>query len=124
LGLAFQLQDDYLDAFGDPATFGKQVGGDIIENKKTYLYLKAQEFSTPEQRSELMHLFSIHPVVTADKVQSVKKVFEKTGAATATQKAITDFTMKAFETLEKMNISEDNKSVLRLFGENLMSRNV
>jgi geranylgeranyl diphosphate synthase type II len=124
LGLAFQLQDDYLDAFGDPATFGKQVGGDIIENKKTYLYLKAQEFSTPEQRSELMHLFSIHPAVTADKVQSVKKVFEKTGAATATQKAITDFTMKAFETLEKMNISEDNKSVLRLFGENLMSRNV
>ena len=45
LGIAFQLQDDYLDAFGDPKTFGKQVGGDIIENKKTYLYLKALEFS-------------------------------------------------------------------------------
>jgi len=124
LGLAFQLQDDYLDAFGNPATFGKQVGGDIIENKKTYLYLKAQEFSTPEQREELMHLFSIHPVDTKDKVESVKKVFEKTGAADATQKAITDFTMKAFETLEKMEISEDKKSVLRLFGEKLMSRNV
>ncbi|MNE23419.1 (2E,6E)-farnesyl diphosphate synthase [compost metagenome] len=48
LGLAFQLQDDYLDAFGDPETFGKQVGGDIIENKKTYLYLKALEFSSDE----------------------------------------------------------------------------
>jgi geranylgeranyl diphosphate synthase type II len=124
LGLAFQLQDDYLDAFGDPATFGKQVGGDIIENKKTYLYLKAQEFSTAKQHEELMHLFSIEPNDTADKVESVKKVFQKTGASDATHQAITDFTMKAFETLEKMNISEDNKSILRLFGENLMSRNV
>jgi geranylgeranyl diphosphate synthase type II len=124
LGLAFQLQDDYLDAFGDPATFGKQVGGDIIENKKTYLYLKAQEFSSTKQREELMHLFSIHPDDTADKVASVKKVFEKTGASDATQQAITDFTMKAFETLENMQISADKKAILRLFGEKLMSRNV
>lgn len=124
LGLAFQLQDDYLDAFGDPATFGKQVGGDIIENKKTYLYLKAQEFSTSEQREELMHLFSIQPNDTTDKVEAVKKVFEKTGAATATQEAITHFTMQAFETLDKMDISADKKSILRLFGEKLMSRNV
>ena len=124
LGLAFQLQDDYLDAFGDPATFGKQVGGDIIENKKTYLYLKAQEFSSSEQREELMHLFSIHPADTTEKVASVKVVFEKTGAAKATQEAITDFTMKAFETLDQMHISEDKKAMLRLFGERLMSRNV
>src|SRR6187402_3474343 len=59
LGLAFQLQDDYLDAFGDPETFGKQVGGDIIENKKTYLYLKALEFSSPEKALELKKLFSL-----------------------------------------------------------------
>jgi geranylgeranyl diphosphate synthase type II len=124
LGIAFQLQDDYLDAFGNPETFGKQVGGDIIENKKTYLYLKAQEFSSPAQREELMHLFSIHPVDTNDKVASVKNVFEKTGAAEATQQAITDFTMKAFETLENMQISADKKAILRLFGEKLMSRNV
>lgn len=124
LGLAFQLQDDYLDAFGNPETFGKQVGGDIIENKKTYLYLKAQEFSTTSQREELMHLFSIHPDDTTDKIAAVKKVFEKTGAADATQNAITEFTMKAFETLEKMQIAEDNKAILRSFGEKLMGRNV
>ena len=124
LGLAFQLQDDYLDAFGDPATFGKQVGGDIIENKKTYLYLKAKEFSTTEQREELMHLFSIQPTDSSDKVASVKLVFQKTGAADATQQAITEFTMKAFETLAKMNITEDKKDILRLFGEKLMSRQV
>jgi geranylgeranyl diphosphate synthase type II len=88
------------------------------------LYLKAQEFYTPEQREELLFRFSIQPLDTIDKVESVKKVFEKTGASDATQKAITDFTMKAFETLEKMEISEDKKSVLRLFGEKLMCRNV
>jgi len=124
LGLAFQLQDDYLDAFGDPATFGKQVGGDIIENKKTYLYLKAQEFSTAEQREELTHLFSIHPNDPTDKIASVKNVFEITGAAVATQQAIAAFTMKAFETLDKMNITADKKAVLQLFGEKLMARNV
>src|SRR5690606_23692113 len=53
LGIAFQLQDDYLDVFGDPETFGKQVGGDIIENKKTYLYLKAVEFAKPDKKTEL-----------------------------------------------------------------------
>ena len=53
LGIAFQLQDDYLDAFGDPETFGKQVGGDIIENKKTYLYLKALELVLNEDKLQL-----------------------------------------------------------------------
>lgn len=53
LGIAFQLQDDYLDAFGNPETFGKQVGGDIIENKKTYLYLKALEFSSESDQQKL-----------------------------------------------------------------------
>ncbi len=124
LGIAFQLQDDYLDAFGNPETFGKQVGGDIIENKKTYLYLKALEFSTPEDREGLSHLFSIKPTDTTDKITSVKKIFEKTGASKATQEAISDYTFKAFQTLEKLNISEDKKAILKKFGENLMNREV
>ena len=61
LGLAFQLQDDYLDAFGDPETFGKQVGGDIIENKKTYLYLKAIEFCNKNEAAQLEALYSVQP---------------------------------------------------------------
>jgi len=124
LGLAFQLQDDYLDAFGDPKTFGKQVGGDIIENKKTYLYLKAIEFSSKEQREELMNLFSIQLEDNSDKIEAVKGIFNSTGASEATQKSIKSFTLKAFETLEKMNISEDKKAMLKAFGENLMSRKV
>lgn len=124
LGLAFQLQDDYLDAFGDPETFGKQVGGDIIENKKTYLYLKAIAFSDENQKNQLMHLFSIHPTDNVDKITSVKEIFNSSGASGATQQAIQDFTLKAFETLEKMNISIEKKNMLRTFGENLMNRNV
>jgi geranylgeranyl diphosphate synthase, type II len=124
LGLAFQLQDDYLDAFGNPETFGKQVGGDIIENKKTYLYLKAIEFSKPEEKEQLLHYFSIQPKDNLNKINAVREIFNATGASVATQKSIHDFTLKAFETLEKMNISEDKKAVLKAFGENLMERKV
>ena len=124
LGMAFQLQDDYLDAFGNPETFGKQVGGDIIENKKTYLYLKAIEFSKPAEKEQLLHLFSIQQEDNSNKIQSVKQIFSDTGASAATQIAIADFTFKAFETLEKMRISEDKKVTLKAFGENLMERKV
>jgi len=124
LGIAFQLQDDYLDAFGDPLTFGKQVGGDIIENKKTYLYLKAIEFAEAQEKEQLLHLFSIRPTDNTDKITSVKAVFNATGASQATQEAIKNYTFKAFETLAKMNIEDEKKTVLKSFGENLMSRNV
>lgn len=124
LGLAFQLQDDYLDAFGDPETFGKQVGGDIIENKKTYLYLKAIEFASQEEKKQLMHLFSIHPIENADKINSVKEIFNATGASKATKMAIQEYTLKAFETLQKINIDKEKKEKLQSFGENLMGRKV
>ncbi len=124
LGLAFQLQDDYLDAFGNPETFGKQVGGDIIENKKTYLYLKAIEFASPTQKEQLLHLFSIHPNDNVDKIASVKEIFNETGASKATQQAILDYTLKAFETLQKLPIDNEKKDMLHSFGENLMGRKV
>ncbi|WP_396186897.1 polyprenyl synthetase family protein [Flavobacterium sp.] len=124
LGVAFQLQDDYLDAFGNPETFGKQVGGDIIENKKTYLYLKAIEFSKPEEKEQLLHYFSIQPKDNLDKINAVKEIFNATGASVATQKSIQEYTLKAFETLDRINISQDKKAVLKAFGENLMERKV
>lgn len=124
LGLAFQLQDDYLDAFGNPETFGKQVGGDIIENKKTYLYLKAIEFSSVEEKVQLLELFATHPDDNNDKINSVKNIFNATGASEATQEAIQEFTFKAFKTLEKLDVSKDKKAMLKSFGENLMKRNV
>ncbi len=124
LGLAFQLQDDYLDAFGDPKTFGKQVGGDIIENKKTYLYLKAMSFSSKDEASQLMQVFSDRLDDNRDKINRVKNIFNNSGASKATQQAIEEYTYKAFATLERMNIEEDKKAVLKAFGENLMSRKV
>jgi geranylgeranyl diphosphate synthase type II len=124
LGLAFQLQDDYLDAFGDPETFGKQVGGDIIENKKTYLYIKALEFSTLEKAAELQKLFSLPSEDTVVKIATAKSIFNESGASKATQEAIEMYTYKAFETLNKMDINADKKSILRAFGENLMGRKV
>ncbi|MNQ32075.1 (2E,6E)-farnesyl diphosphate synthase [compost metagenome] len=124
LGLAFQLQDDFLDAFGDPETFGKQVGGDIIENKKTYLYLKAIEFSSEEKAAELQQLFGLQLEDNLEKIETAKAIFNASGASKATQEAIEMYTFKAFETLEKMDINAEKKNILRTFGENLMGRKV
>lgn len=124
LGIAFQLQDDYLDAFGDPKTFGKQVGGDIIENKKTFLYLKALEFSDNEGKLELQNLYSISPLDYTEKIETAKQIFMTSGAAKATQQEIKKYTSKAFMDLENMTITSDKKIILKQFGEKLMNRNV
>jgi geranylgeranyl diphosphate synthase, type II len=124
LGIAFQLQDDYLDAFGDPKTFGKQVGGDIIENKKTFLYINALKLSNPEDNIQLQHLFSINPSNPEDKIQIAKQIFIESGATKVTKDAINEYTQKAFGVLDTLNISEDKKLILKQFGEQLMDRNI
>lgn len=124
LGIAFQLQDDYLDAFGDPKTFGKQVGGDIIENKKTYLYLKAIEFSNSKDAEVLSNLFASNPAEVQEKIETAKMFFVKSGSADATKEAIAAYTAKAFSVLESLNIPQDKKAMLKTFGDNLMNRTV
>ncbi len=76
LGIAFQVQDDYLDAFGDPSKFGKQVGGDILANKKTFLMIHALETGTPEQVGKLNELMNNNP---PDKVEQVLKIYRECG---------------------------------------------
>ncbi len=124
LGIAFQLQDDYLDAFGDPKTFGKQVGGDIIENKKTYLYLKALEFSSEKDQQQLIQLFSSDDTDSETKIEIVKQIFRVSGSAEATQKAISSYTKTAFDILKTITISQPKKQILESFGTQLMSREV
>jgi geranylgeranyl diphosphate synthase type II len=124
LGIAFQLQDDYLDAFGNPETFGKQVGGDILENKKTYLYLKTQELGSSAEQSSLVKTMSDAVISDEDKVKSIKELFLSSGASEATEKAVKNYTNRAFVVLETLNISDDKKQILRLFGEELMTRRV
>lgn len=124
LGIAFQLQDDLLDAFGDPETFGKQVGGDIIENKKTYLYLLALQNADAGQKQQLMQYFASQPEASTGKIAAVKSLFMATKADEATKVAIADYTQRALDTLKDMEISAENKAALQLFAQKLMERKV
>ena len=122
LGLAFQLQDDYLDTFGDPETFGKQVGGDIIENKKTYLYLKALELAQEEDQQKLLFFYKQKLQDNSIKIDEVKRIFERYDIPLLIQNLIKEYTTASFSSLEKINTSEDNKKKLKAFGSYLMSR--
>lgn len=124
LGIAFQLQDDYLDVYGDAETFGKQVGGDIIENKKTYLYIQALKNASTEQRSVLLELYQQSPKDSTLKIEKVKAIFNANGIDALTKVAIRSYTQKAFQVLDDMKIAPEKKIVLQKFGENLMVRKV
>ena len=124
LGLAFQLQDDYLDTFGDPETFGKQVGGDIIENKKTYLYLKALEVATEDDKGKLAYLYRKKLADSADKISDVQRIFELNDIPLLIKQEIENFTKKAFNTLAQMDIKDTDKQNLKNFGLWLMNRSV
>lgn len=122
LGIAFQLQDDFLDAFGNSATFGKQIGGDILENKKTYLYLLALEKANAEDKKELLEWFSTTNNNGEEKITRVKTIFEKTQATQATQEQIQKYTNVALNILEDLKIDETHKIELKTFALNLMNR--
>ncbi|MEM9001227.1 MAG: polyprenyl synthetase family protein [Bacteroidota bacterium] len=124
LGIAFQLQDDYLDAFGDADTFGKQVGGDIIENKKTFLYLKALELASPGAKKSLQDLYAVQPDDTLSKVKVVTSIFKESGAAKMTKQEIEAYTQKAYRILEHLEMPTAAKEVLAQFGKDLMYRQV
>jgi len=124
LGIAFQLQDDYLDAFGNPLTFGKQVGGDIIANKKTFLYLTALQKSTPAEAQELSSLFATMPKDPSDKITAVKEIFVSSGAAKATEDEIVRYTNTSISLLQDIKISQQHKDTLKSFADFLMNRNV
>lgn len=122
LGLAFQLQDDYLDAFGNPETFGKQVGGDIIENKKTFLYLKAMELGSATEQKSLLKHFTREPKDQNTKIEAVRYIFKSSGADTATHTTIEEYTQKAFVALSKIKASKAGITLLRKLAENLIQR--
>ena len=124
LGMAFQIQDDYLDAFGDSETFGKQVGGDIIENKKTILYHKALSMASFKQKDQLREWFQANKKFNnqVDKVLIVKKLFKETGAAEASQKLMQYYTKEAFNILDTLAINPEKKQPLIDFSNKLMQR--
>jgi len=124
LGIAFQLQDDYLDTFGNPETFGKQIGGDIIENKKTYLYLKCLEVANNEDKEKLQFFFNQKLEDNSIKIDEVTRIFERNDIPNLIQGLIQKYTEESFEHLHKLNISESAKQNLIGFGNYLMTRKV
>lgn len=124
IGKAFQLKDDHLDIFGDEASFGKEIGGDIIENKKTYLYLKALTNLSSSDADALQYLYTLQPDDPGQKIATVREMFTKSGAADKSLEAIEDYTNRAFDIVEDMAIGQDEKDYLRHIGELLMSRQV
>ncbi len=123
LGIAFQLQDDLLDTFGDAATFGKQIGGDILENKKTYLFIKALEVCTSGDREKLMSLYSSKEFIE-NKVGNVTQIFQANNIESITKQEISNYTKKAFEVLNSLDIGDSKKAILKRFGNDLMQRTV
>lgn len=124
IGLAFQLQDDYLDLFGDTLTFGRRLGGDIISNKKTYLYFKALEITSESEKELLKDLYAVRLEDNTNKIKTITDLFLKSGVAKATQESIKKYTNKASKILDKINIEGDKKKLLRDFAESLIGRRV
>lgn len=123
LGIAFQLQDDYLDTFGDEALFGKQIGGDIAENKKTFLYLKAIEVCSIEDKEKLMDFYAGESK-NNNKVKEVTRIFENNNIPELTKNEIEFYTDMAFKELENIDIAEEKMELLKNFGLGLMKRTI
>lgn len=122
LGLAFQLQDDILDVYGSPEKFGKQVGGDIISNKKTYLLIKALELANADQKAGLTKWINAEQFDPQQKVEAVTTIYSDVQVRQHAETTMHTYADKAFEALEKINLPEENKQYLRDFADSLMVR--
>lgn len=122
IGIAFQIQDDILDSFGDPLKFGKKVGGDIVQNKKTLLVLKALELANDTQKSDLQNLMSTTTVDETTKIEAVKTLFETTGSRRFAELEMDNYLNIAFEHLDATPLSIEKKNYMRDFANDLMMR--
>ncbi len=121
-GIAFQLQDDVLDAFGDPEKFGKKIGGDIVQNKKTYLALKAFELANAEQKEELRELLSATPVDENAKIERVRDLFLDLDVRNHAEGLMNEYARAAFKSLDKMDIAAKQKNDLKKWANKLLAR--
>ncbi|MFH1937200.1 MAG: polyprenyl synthetase family protein [Bacteroidota bacterium] len=124
LGMAFQLQDDLLDAFGDTSKFGKEIGGDIVSNKKTFLYLKAFELADENTRDEIEQLFKDQQVNPDKKVQRIQEIYLLLEIDTITQEIIEGYLKRAIFYLEQVSVDEVRKAGLRKLANEMIHREV
>jgi len=124
IGIAFQLQDDILDTFGDPEKFGKRVGGDIIQNKKTYLLLKALELAQGDIQQELQSLLSTPTIEAQAKVEAVTAIYERLEVRKDAEQIKAHYQQKAFDHLAAVAIPVERKQILTALAESLMQREI
>jgi geranylgeranyl diphosphate synthase type II len=122
LGMAFQLQDDLLDCFGDEGKFGKEIGGDILCNKKTFLYIKAFELAGPAETNALKFYFSNRQHDPSEKIREVKNIYKKLEVKEYTDALITSFFEKGLKFLNEVKVGEPAKSELYSFSKQLLNR--
>ena len=124
IGLAFQLRDDYLDVYGDPKVFGKKIGGDILCNKKTYLYINALRLANQEQRAELDRWATATEIDPEEKIAAVTAIYTALGLPEKSRAIEEHYYTLAKAELEALGVSDSQKAVLALFMAMLMERDV
>lgn len=122
VGLAFQLKDDLFDVYSDEDTFGKQIGGDIKSNKKTYLYLLALQIASPSQKEQLLHWFSTPTNHFEEKFEAVKSIFDDLKINTLTEEKIQFYVKKAIHNVNELSVNEQYKKKLIEYAQQLAQR--
>ena len=124
IGLAFQLQDDLLDVYGNPETFGKNIGGDILCNKKTFLLTNAYKLANTNQLDELNRWMNSREFIASEKISAITQLYDKMGIRKLTEEKIQDFFAKGMEALESISTESSKKVILKEVANNLMFREV
>jgi len=123
LGLAFQLQDDLLDVYGDPAVFGKAIGGDITSNKKTYMLINAYNRADDRQRQELQRWITASQFDRAEKVSAVTRLYDEIGIRQLCEQKINFYFAQAGNYLQQLNVADERKASLKAYMDEMLHRN-
>ena len=124
LGIAFQLEDDLLDSFGDQEKFGKRIGGDILEKKKTLLYLFTHSKLESEKKLEFENIFNSNEIEESQKINSIKSFYETSGALEYLKNKVRVYFNEAEILIDKLELDNDTKKKLNLFCKTLLNREI